>query len=427
MSAAENGVDISRVGQRAWHMDQARKLESRLGFSTSNFVISSSQLFEEMFIDDGNFDVREAIRFVDESSTGFRSPHPDVVTYFEEKVLPYKADLRAITESLNGERVIVRASPIDEASRSELSFAGVYKGYMPLGSHTREDDLITGTATMLAGRFTKHGNAYYERHGIRGDRKVGALFMEPFFDLVHDTPLFYGTAYVVDGHIRNEYHIKPPADQPQRDPRLMVKRANNVWHDEADQTVENSIDFDERMIHVLEGLNAHFRTSLDVEYIIDPKGDIYVVQLRKLSARHADRWTSLPHIEEGALRHNSAIINSIGKTAGKIIDLREDASNVDAQDYDKGIIVINHEPTLNGLDSERLFVIASQQKLSNLRVIVDHGTSRRRDHLQFALAEDPGIDFIVQTTDTNVTHKLSDNELVEVSSNGIVANVKRIG
>lgn len=241
----------------------------------------------------------------------------------------------------------------------------------------------------------------------------------PLFELGKDIPQFYGTAYIAGDHIRNEYHIAPPPDQPQRDPHITVQRGGQIWHSKVDQQVEDSVDFTGRLHRVLDGLQAHFKAPLDVEYIVDPHGDLYVVQLRKISDPHLANWNKIPLINESGIEHRSAIINTIGITEGHVIDLRSSTSGVKMEDLNKGILVINHEPNGQGMDSRTLFEMLRYHNIEGLRIVVDHGDSRLRDHLQYAIAEDPGTDFILQTTDPNLTQKLRHRDYIRITSDGI--------
>lgn len=413
------------IGQRAWYLEEARGLENELGFSTSNFTVVSQQFFESIGVDGPHVDVEAIADMVERADdVGFRAAHQQIAEYFAGQLAPHLPEMRSYIQSLNGEPIIVRPSPLDESGRPDLSFAGVCRGYMPLKPMSRDEHLVRGTATMLAGRITKHGNAYYDRHGITGDRTAAAIYMEPFFELGKDIPPFYGTAYVAGDHIRNEYHVSPAPDQPQRDPRLTVERGGQTWHDHKDQSAEDAHDFTGRISRLMSGLQQHFNVPLDVEYLVAPQGDLYVVQIRQISDAHRARWQALPAVDEAAVRHRSAVINSVGTAEGRVIDLRTTVEGVRVDDLQTGITVINHEPLGRGMHSQALFQLARTHNLQNLRVVVDHGESRLRDHLQYALAEDPGINFIVQTTDPAVTRKLRNGAYAQVVSNGVSAEVQ---
>jgi hypothetical protein len=412
----------SDIGQRAWYLQEARKLETELGFSTSNFTVIPQSFFEDIDVDGVGFDVQATVDAVNRSEDiGFRATHPELTDYFTQRLAPHLSTLQKFTDQLGGKEVIVRPSPLDEYERGDLSFAGAYKGYMPAQNRGRDEHLVLGTAEMLAGRFTKYGNYYYARHGIDTARKVGAICMEPFFDLLKDTPMFHGTAYIVGDHIRNEYNVAPGAGQSQRQPRLVVERGGHVWSDEQD--AETTIDFNSRVSRVLRGLQTHFETPLDVEYLFDQRGDLYVVQLRKVSEKHLANWSAALAIDEENLPHRSAIINSVGDAMGKVIDLRSSLRGADLENLDQGIIVLDHEPTGDGLHSQALFKLTKEQNLSGLRVVIDHGALRPRDHLQYALGEDPGIDFLLQTTDPAVTRQLQHDKQVQIVSNGVTASI----
>jgi hypothetical protein len=410
-------------GQRAWFLEEARTVEADLGFSTSNFTVVPAAFFVEMGIDADPKEYESALTLANGQGGDMRNPHPELISRYARIVAPHLGSLLKHIQPLDGMPIISRPSPIDESHRPDLSFAGAYKGYMPLHTKRREDHLVTGTASMLAGRFTQYGNIYYERHQIPGNRQVGAIYMEPFMQLGKDIPLFYGTAYIAGSHIRNEYNVAPIPGQPQRSARLTVERDGQRWHEQSDQTQENAHNFTERIDYALTGLQEHFGMPLDIEYLVDPKDNLYIVQIRPISARHLANWDNLPMVDEAAIGHRSAVINSIGTIAGKVVDLRSDVHRVAIDDLPGNITVINHEARPGGVDSQMLFRIAAQHNLKDLRVLIDHGDARLRDHLQYALGEDPGITFLAQTTDPAVRRNLRNNDHISVSSNGITLEV----
>lgn len=410
-------------GQRAWFLEEARTIEDDLGFSTSNFTVVPSTFFEDIGIGAYPSNGVAAIELANQHATDMRSPYPELIHHYTEQLTPHFRTLLEHIQPLDGTPIIARPSPMDESQRPDLSFAGAYRGYMPLQPRSREDHLVVGTAAMLAGRFTPYGDTYYERHEIPGDRAVGAIYMEPFMELGKDIPLFYGTAYIADDHIRNEYNVTPIPGKPQRGARLMVERSGQRWHEHNDQSEENVYQFTERIDYALKGLQEHFGMPLDIEYLVDPKGDLYVVQIRPISARHLASWNSLPLVDEAAISHRSAIINSIGTVAGKVVDLRSDITHVPVDELPGNITVINHEVREGGVSSQELFRLVTQHNLRDLQVVIDHGDTRLRDHLQYALGEDPGITFLAQTTNPAVRDSLRNNENISVASNGITVEV----
>ncbi|HEX6462669.1 MAG TPA: hypothetical protein VFZ58_05405 [Candidatus Saccharimonadales bacterium] len=426
-AVAENYVNRERdfehpdiIGQRAWYLTEARKIERDLGFSTSNFTVIPESLFEQVGID-----LPESFHdSLPQEGKDFRSVNSRLVDYFAQKLHPHIVELEQFASPLAGQDIIVRPSPLDEGNRMDLSFAGVFKGYMPLRPGLgRTEHLLYGTAAMLAGRFTDYSGYYHTRHDIQSRRKVGAILMEPFFNLQTESPLLHGTAYVLDDHIRNEYNVTPEPGMIQRDSDLIVERGRERWYSKSDVSLEASLDFPDRITTALKGLRDYFKHPLDVEYLVDPKGDLYIVQLRPISERHLNNWKALPQIDEAGLPHRTAIINSIGGIEGRVVDLRDSTNDIGAIDSNS-ILVINHERIQTGMDTETLCKLMAQYSPSNLRVIIDHGDKRARDHLQYAVAEDPSIDFLVQTSDPSITQSLRHGEEMKIISNGIECDLQ---
>lgn len=403
------------IGQRAWYLNEARKVEQDLGFSTSNFTIVPEGFFDQIDIE-----LPESFHTsVPQAKMGFRSVNPRVVDYFAQQLQPHLAELESFAGSLAGQDIIVRPSPLDEHNRKDLSFAGVFKGYMPLKPGlSRADHLLYGTAAMLAGRFTDYSEYYYARHSIKSSRKVSAILMEPFFNLQTESPLLHGTAYVLGDHIRNEYNVTPEPGAIQRDSDLIVDRDGERWYSKSDLSLESSLDFPDRITTALKGLRDHFNHPLDVEYLVDQRGDLYVVQLRPISESHLNNWQALGWVDETDIPHRTAILNSIGSMEGRVVDLRDSVNDISSIDP-SNILVINHEMAQAGMDTETLCKLMAKHNPAGLKVIIDHGEKRARDHLQYAVAEDPSIGFLVQTSDPSITQSLRHDQEMGITSDGI--------
>jgi hypothetical protein len=414
---------------RAWYLNEARGLESDLDFSTTNFVSIPWQVFNTL---QGEFatglDTRSAINLVDQSaSLPKRGVHPDIVDYYASRLGDIMPAVKAWTQSLEGDAVIVRPSPLDEHTYSGLSFAGVYKSYMPRPvQQSKAENLLLGTASVLAGRFTQYGNSYYNRQGINTDRLAGIMYMQPFFDMSKDAPLFHGTAYVAGRLIRNEYVISPSLDQPQRDPRLMTRWNGDVHLHAEGHSAEDAVDFSPRMTKLLDGLHTHFKAPLDVEYLIDEAGRIFVVQIRRISEKHVANWERSANSSDMDSVQDSAIVNTVGTVEGKVVDLRHSVSEVDLTRQSGAILVINHENTTGGMHTQTLLDTIRVQRPQGLKIVVDHGEKRVRDHLQYAVVEDPSIDFVLQTSDRKFMSGLTDRRPVRIESNGLSGNVVRL-
>ena len=410
---SERGEDF---GNRGETLTSLLNLEGALGFSASNFVTVPHKLFSDINVDSSSLPETD--------HSGFRMVDPLITERYAEKVAPHINEISELLTGIEGEPIIVRPSPLDDNLRPDLSFAGAYKGYMPLEEKTREEHILWGTASMLAGRHTEYADYYNYRHSIHGRRQTAAIYMQPFFELGKDIPVFYGTGYIAGGHIRNEYHVLPDPNEQQRDPKLTVIRNGQVTEGCDDQSIEKEYDFTPRVSHLLKGLQENFGRSLDVEYIVDPKGDLYVVQMRNISNKHLTNWGRVKDTPEPQTDYRSAIVNTVGEISGEVIDLRQDENDDRLEQSPKGIVVINYESDgVTGTDAADFLKRITAKDLHSLNVVVDHGRSRLRDHLQYAMVEDPGIDFIVQTHDPEITETLVDGERVTISSDGVILRI----
>jgi hypothetical protein len=422
------GIPCPEIGMRAWYLSEARGLEAQLGFSTSNFVTLPWEVFDDALGSPGDrLDTATAVQMVDSTPLAKRGVHPDIVAHYADRVRPVVSSILTATAELDGNVIISRSSPFDEHARPDLSFAGVYKSSMPRHNGlTKEEALHIGTANVLAGRFTQYGNGYYERHGMHTDRHTGIMYMQPFYDVTKDAPLIHGTAYVAGGLIRNEYLIAPPPDRPQRDPRIMVRWGAETQLTAPDQSVEHDLDFAPRMTKVLDGLHAHFNAPLDVEYLLDTAGNMYVVQIRQISARHMANWIMSSQVTDEFTPQDSGIVNTVAAVEGHVIDLRHRDRRLDLQEaaQNGAVLVVSHEEKGPGMHTQKLLdTIREQRPTSGLQVVIEHEPERLRDHLQYAMVEDPHIQFALQTTDPKVTAELRDGAQVRIESNGLTASV----
>jgi len=419
------GIPCPEIGMRAWYLNEAQTLETALGFSTSQFVTVPWEVFDEALGTSGErLATAEAIAMADAARLPKRGVHPEIVNHYAERLRPVVSKLLTATSDLEGNVIISRSSPLDEHARPDLSFAGVYKSHMPRATElTKEQALHAGTANVLAGRFTQYGNGYYERHGIHTDRHTGVMYMQPFYDVTKDAPLVHGTAYVAGSLIRNEYLIAPPPDRPQRDPRIMVRWGGETQLTAPDQSVENDLDFANRMTKVLDGLQEHFNAPLDVEYLLDKDGNMYVVQIRQISARHMANWVVSSQVTDEFTPQESGIVNTVASVEGRVIDLRHHGRAIDLQEAAGAVLLIRHEEKGPGMHTQRLLdTIREQNPTTGLQVVVEHEPERLRDHLQYAMVEDPHIAFALQTNDPKVTAELRNGAEVRIESNGLTAS-----
>lgn len=412
------------VGMRAWYLSESKKVEQVLGFQTPEYLAVPWTVFTRQ----ADVEKQFGIPFIDGASAiGKREAHPEIVDFFIQNITDVTNEIEASLQARQWDTVLVRPSALDEYTYPNLSFAGVYKSDVPNRRQLdATDQLLRGTAQMLAGRYTKYGNCYYDRHQLKTERLVGVLYMKPFFDPIHKVPLLHGTGFVMNQYIRSEYMVAPVLGETQREPRLLVRWNEDVRLSAQERSREDSVQFSERLCALLDGLQAHFREPLDVEYLFDAEGTILIVQIRRLSQRHIANWEKAGHFNEELFEHSSAIVDSVGQIEGQILDLRSTNRPMHLDEVAERILVVNHEPTNIGTSTESLLDQIRGSEVNNLRVVVDHGNSRMRDHLQYALVEDPALGFVVQTADPSFLSVLSDGQKVIISSTGVSAAVTKL-
>lgn len=363
------------IGQRAAMLLEAKSLEKKLNFQIPHFVIIPCNQLPQ-----NTYDKERLVSNLVE----------------RKSLLNIALDLRP--------EIFVRPSPIDELKYKHLSFAGVYSSYAPQTTLGQKEHLMKGLTEVLLGRFTAYTNYYYHRHRLSSGRKVAVIVME----MVKDIAL-HGTAYVYKNSIITEFLNDNP---------LSIQSRNSTVLFISDQKKQPAVHASQA--DTLRDIRKHFKTDLDIEYVIDKKGTVYIVEIRPISYSHLKNWRKLKSLPYASDSLSSAILNTPGKIHGKIIDLR--SRNPQPKDFlnSRSIFLIKHQAdSKTGTSSFKFLEWLDHHELSHILVIVDHGRMRRRDHLQYILVEDPGIDFIIQTLQSQTLNKLSDGKNCRIISDGL--------
>ena len=128
-----------------------------------------------------------------------------------------------------------------------------------------------------------------------------------------ERPMVHGTGYVYQDKILTEFY----------DSVLAVQMHDPVVLAITEET--KSSCGQERLADVLFGLARAFTVALDIEYLVDTQGQIYIVQIRPISQAHLRHWNQLSPIvfQDYASRTPPAVVlNSIGNFQGVAVDLR---------------------------------------------------------------------------------------------------------
>jgi len=286
-----------------------------------------------------------------------------------------------------GSRVFAQACPHVESSRPELSFAGCFRTYHPRRALSQADNITAGLAHVMEGRRNPYGDIYHARHGIAGERRINIKFAN-FVDRI----LAIGTAYVHGPRCLFHYfdsYLSLYANDPVR---IYAHRGS----------ADTSIGWPGRLPAALFAAADCLRAPLDIEFVVTAEGAIHVTQVRPISPPHLQLWdavgeaTRLRIAEQGA---PSIGVNSVGRFGGALVDLRRrPPRNADAGIADALYVVHLHEPAADGTGVLRFLAWATARELAGFGLLVDHGTNRRNDHLDYILVEDPGAAFVIAAT-----------------------------
>ncbi|GFZ79783.1 hypothetical protein GCM10011531_07140 [Aquaticitalea lipolytica] len=373
--------------------DLCRKVDSQISTSILNLrTLKKNTTKEWMNIEDGLIDI------------------------FQSYLTSEKELISNIKESLNEEKLLVRPTPYDEYLYPNISFAGVYKSFVPDNNNT---NLIYASAKVLAGRFTRYADLYYNRHNINSKRTIGLMYMKPVNKGIEQN-LIHGTAYCTKNHLRTEYVTRPRTTNNQSDPHILSIKNNTIQFPKELGDFESGLDFSARLVKCMQVLFDNFKKPLDVEYLFNPNGDLNIVQIRYISEKHLKNWKKTPFVVEE--KRASAIINTVGTIEGKIFDCRNMGKKVEGVLNSNNIIVVDYKNNKNDYGVLDILEMLEQDD-KNISLIVDHGNKRLRDHVQYVITEDPSVNFVFQTDDRSLLSSIKHDQVVKINSNGIYMSI----
>lgn len=298
-------------------------------------------------------------------------------------------------------QLFVRAQPLDEAAAPHLSFAGVYKSFVPISGITAVENISLGLMKVLGGRCSPYADYYYERHAINGHRDID-IMISPFTD----EGVGFGTGYSNGHNVLFEFF----------DTALSVTLHRPNRHCGYGGTA-----LERKIARILTAIAELLKFPVDVEYLITRNEEVVVSQVRPISQAHLALWEKLDdkHWRE-AEGHTATILpNSTGNFSGTIIDLRCSKLVKDDLLRSEALFLINHHDVGHGESSLSFLHQALAHDLSDMKVLVDHGRTIVCDHLAYAMREDPGISFLAHL-DRVPSQSLS-GQTLRINSNGFDA------
>jgi hypothetical protein len=339
-------------------------------------------------------------------------PHPEVERLAQAQKREasdqgLRQELLIKTQSLSSDEIFARAQPLDESLAPHLSFAGVYHSYAPRRKTARADNLTQGFNRVMAGRRSPYSEYYYSSHGIVSERPIDMMFSTMVPDV-----MCFGTGYVFGDQSLIGY-FDTPISIFLRDPVRLAARRDQRFTD----------DISGELIQSLFAIERVLRRALDIELIVDRRGQIFVAQIRSLSLAHSDNWTRVAEktwhkvCVEGP---PSNVVNTVGIVSGTVADFRRRAPSL--RDFESGaqrICVVSHHGNESASTSAlELLQFLDHNNLSNIVLVVDHGEARVDDHLQYITFEDRRMKFTVHAT--NIPEEI-DGRHWRISSDGFRA------
>lgn len=326
----------------------------------------------------------------------FRMPHFYVLDHteiptgidnntVEEWANAIKEQVLAGTEHFPNEYVFAHPCPIDEYYYQHLSFAGVYESYKPLRDKNKKSNIVDGIIKVIQGRYNEYSNYYYSRHKINGSRKVGIIFTP-----LVDNCCMFGTAYVYEDKCLFDYYDTPLSIYMNDPKRVAASRGSSLEGYEK-KLAESAFD-----------IQSIFGRPLDIEFIITRNEEVFINQIRPISKPHLHNWAMLEEVVWQTAKNSpppSNVLNTIGSVKGFAIDLRARKPNeMDFYDPVEKIYIVNHGQNLHGTSSLEFLKLINEYNVANINIILDHGKTRKNNHLQYIVFEDPGISFVANMT-----------------------------
>lgn len=345
------------------------------------------------------------------SQVSFDKPDEELVQYYLDE-LRDKDLLRWIDSSfsplLSEGPIIIRCAPVVPETADNLSFAGTYPSFIPKPLPEQPPNSVhRSVASVLAGKHTRYASYYLETHDVQGC-DLGVMGME----LISD-PAIHGTAYSMGHNVRSEHILDPSLDGEQY---ALQSGAIDIADDKFGFTTNaegesfaEEIGYTKRLVGLCRALEDKFGFPIDMEYLVDQSGTFHVVQVREMSARHAENWGNYynqrpSEVDATGRTARRAIIGSVGTTSGEVKEFKA------AKPVKPGeLVVLEHANVSDLLETQPL-------KQSAFPVVDVHSANRTRDHLQYASFEDRRIQSLIHLERDEI--ELGEGEEVTLASNG---------
>lgn len=315
---------------------------------------------------------------------------------------------------------ICRPCPVDEIFCPDLSFAGIFPTYIPDQKMDFETNVQRGVKKVLDSN-EPNTEYYYDRHSstIPSQTKERHVIL---MELIHN-PTIHGTAYVYQDTIRSHYAIKPKWFTGETnlqcmslctDPTESISFAPN-----ADKNY--GLFVASKIRHPLKTIFDMTKTPADIEYLIDSDQRLWIVQARLISHAHLLLYQQMrgSNLQESNNVDDSALLNSCGTIRGRIYDMRNihpyEIDGNRLKDMETILLICHRQP---GLFSTKDLLNAIAREKISVRVLIDHQGKRGSDHLQYLVAEDPGVIFSFQSGNYE-SLGLADGAQVVLDSDGV--------
>jgi hypothetical protein len=297
--------------------------------------------------------------------------------------------LEAMQNAVLGDQVFVQAAPHDESRRADLSFAGCFKTYHPRRARSGTQNMLAGLRAVLSGRSNRYCDLYYDRHGIGGDRIIDVKIAS----LVPRVQKI-GTGYALsDRALVQTYdsYVSLYTNDPAR--LCWIDGQRPTYGDESEITLAES----------LSEVSSVLGQPLDVEFVTDAEGRVFVSQVRPISVAHRLRFAAIHEdVWQAKLTSppGSVIPGSVGRFDGVPVDLRARAPQETDLSPKAPIYVIRHSAQAehSGVSALDFMDWANRMRPKGFGLIIDHGAYRQNDHLDYILGEDPDARFVIAAT-----------------------------
>lgn len=305
------------------------------------------------------------------------------------------------TKSFKTNMIFSHPCPIDEFAHRNFSFAGVYESYQPYSVDDNKTNLQNAVKRMLNNGLSEYASYYYHRNGILGQKKI-SIMVSPELENIY----LFGNGYAMNGKYLFQFYDSPLS----------------IYHNDSKKylmMLGGSKDLIlSTIINMLYDIEKYFNMPIDVEFMMNRFGQLFISEVRPISLIHVKNWNNIDESIWDKYKNNSinsTIIGTVGEITGEVVDLRDRKPNKsDFVMHAKKIYLISYK-SIVGTGIIEFLKFIDRINLFGFNIIVFYDKHIIDNHIHYVAYEDIGIKFICKT---NKKIKVVEGKNITVVSDG---------